>query len=181
MPKPLQHKPLWTLLSRLPIYASLQSTVALTKKLSPLVNTHLAGNLPTTSDGKEPSEIIKSISVEDQSLILACATAGVATRLKHTQSSLLEQLNRAISADTELTQLCSNHPIKRLKITVSSGFSQNLESHLTAAQLPSQMVERPTSSATVELINSMSKSLPSEELAKSLQTLAATLKANSKE
>ena len=205
MAKPTQHKSLWTLLSKLPVFATLQSTHVLTSKLAPIINAHLTKLNPTDASNTDTSnndraQPIRSISLnlpsgnEAQSLTkgthssganatassstlhIGCANAGVATRLKHTQTSLLQDLNKAISKDAELIKLITadypNSIITNLKITVSSASAVNQTNDITSRQT----ISRTTSPDTVELLNSVSQSVQDNELAQSLKSLADTIK-----
>ncbi len=100
-----------SLLSKLPVVASVQLTLELSTRLSPVIVQHL-NHTTAAPHQTPPTSLINSVSLSNAHqelhslhLCISCANPGIATQLRHSHSSLLERLNHAVVQDLSLCQL----------------------------------------------------------------------------
>ncbi len=99
-----------SLLNKLPVVASVQLTLELSTRLSPVIVQHLNHTSAATHQ-TPPTSLINSVSLSNAHqelhslhLCISCANPGIATQLRHSHSSLLERLNHAVVQDLSLCQ-----------------------------------------------------------------------------
>ena len=187
---------LWSLLSTLPVYTSVKANLLFTEKLSPIILRQLLSstNAKTKSGANtNNASLIESISLDANlnktTLNINCKNSAVVTQLRHSQDSLLENINQAINADTELSALIKNVSALQFKISAHSAPPKdpdaktlnsetpynkvNADSHFDANRKVRQSNETRKSA---EIIGNFSEQINDPVLAESLKRLANTLK-----